>query len=108
MEKHLRKSGLSFRIIHKTPDYPGMTFAVRKDLAPEIEKKLAEILYTLDQSEKGKEVLAKIAMPGYEKIDINELEKVRPFLPSTAIPPDRIRNMQPISIFAGFSPESMG
>ena len=82
MEKHLRKSDLAFRIIHKTPNYPGMTFAVRKDLAPKIENKLSETLYALDQNEKGKEVLSKISMPGYEKINFDELEKVRPFLPS--------------------------
>lgn len=85
MEKHLRKKGLTFKIIHRTQEFPGMTILARHDMRPDMAKKLRYSLLNMDKHEKGKNVLSKISMPGYQKLDMTELEKVRPFIPPKKI-----------------------
>lgn len=82
MEKHLRKKGLDFKILHKTDEFPGMTILAQQNLTPQMTKKLQLSLFELDSNEQGKQVLSKISMSGYQELDIKELEKVRPYLPA--------------------------
>jgi len=82
MEKHLRDKGLSFKIIHRTEAYPGMTVIAKQDMDPEQFKTLQTILLTMDQNDKGKAVLSSTEMSGYEMLQPGELEKVRPYIPN--------------------------
>ena len=81
MEKHLISKGLKIRTIHKTEGFPGMTVLAKNTMDPELFNKLQQSLYTLDQSDKGKQVLKKITMSGYQSLQQDELESVRPYLP---------------------------
>lgn len=82
MYKHLQSKGIPIRGVHRTEQYPGMTILAGTNVAPELIKKLRMSLYDLDQNETGRQVLKKISMSGYEELNIRELEKVRPYVPS--------------------------
>lgn len=85
MKKHLHDKGIPLRTIHRTDTYPGMTILAEDSLAPEMIKKLRKSLYQLDQTETGRRVLKKISMSGYEELNMEELEKVRPYLPANKL-----------------------
>ena len=83
MEKHLLSKNVPIRTIHKTADYPGMTIVADNKLQPKLIKKLRQSLFQLDNTAAGKKVLGQISMSGYQPIDIEELETVRPYIPES-------------------------
>lgn len=85
MEKHLRQKGLAFKVIHRTDEFPGMTILARQSLGPVFVKRLRYALYDIDKHDKGKKVLSKISMSGYQQLDMMELEKIRPYLPPKTV-----------------------
>jgi len=85
MSHHLHAKGHQLRTIFTTEAYPGMTVLANKKMSAELVNKLRMALFALDQKEEGIEVLKKISMSGYQKLDKKELEKVRPYLPPKGI-----------------------
>ncbi|MCW9012242.1 MAG: phosphate/phosphite/phosphonate ABC transporter substrate-binding protein [Gammaproteobacteria bacterium] len=85
MENHLRSKGIPIRTIHRTEAYPGMTILARQQMPAELVKKLRASLYALDQERGGMQVLEKISMSGFQGLDMQELQKVRLFLPPETI-----------------------
>lgn len=81
MEKHLLKKGFPLRTIHRTEGYPGMTMLSKIDMPEELANKIRKSLFSLDQNDQGKIVLKKISMPGFKKLNLKQLDKVRPYLP---------------------------
>ena len=82
MEKSLLKKGHPIRRIHRTGEYPGMTMLAKNEMKQELVNIITMSLFELDKNEKGKNVLKKISMPGFKKINMKQLEIVRPYLPA--------------------------
>lgn len=81
MEKHLIAKNIPIRTIHKTDKYPGMTIIASNTLSSELFNRLKDSLFKIDQTDSGRQILKQISMSGYESLDKNELEKIRPYLP---------------------------
>lgn len=85
MEKHFLDKGYPIKTIHRTEGFPGMTMLSSLDLPAELVNKIRMSLFALDQNEKGKKVLKKINMHGFKELDINQLEKIRLYLPAKEV-----------------------
>lgn len=73
--------GAPFRIISRSFKLPNMATLVATDLDVELSNRIAEILTNMKNTEKGRQVLAQIAFPGYRAVlSSAEYESVRPYL----------------------------
>ena len=77
-----KHKGHKIRTIHRTEEYPGLTMLSKDSVPANLINKIRESLFSIDQNDKGKNVLKKISMPGFGKLNLDQLEKIRPYLPS--------------------------
>lgn len=71
--------GEPLRIIKNGLSLPNMATMVATDMDAEIGDQLVNILVGMQQNEQGREVLRKIAFPGYRAVSAKDYEIVRPY-----------------------------
>ena len=68
------------RILKKLPKIPGIGIVIAKDLANEKKSRIKAILHVMDNTPKGKKIIQQHIFSAYREANINEFNKLRPFI----------------------------
>ena len=82
MKTHLVKKGMQIRTIVSTADFPGLCILTNNRVPTIVSNTLNIALLELGQSDEGKALLKKISMPAFRTIEEQELDIVKPYLPT--------------------------